>query len=250
MKTITLSLLIVAMAIFAWSCENATSERANHDHHLHDHAAAPSGGEYLDATKVAAEHYRLLSESGPVRLVEMYLPAGERDATHSHMHETVFFIKGGSARIYVGDEEMEVNLPDGYVLHHEPWTHSVENIGDESIHAIIFERMSLDAVIPAKEHYIDATEAASEHYKLLSEKDQMRVIHMKLPPGESDNMHSHYFETVYFLSGGKARIHVGDKYNEVEITDGYVLHHEPWTHRVENIGETTIEAIIFEWMPE
>lgn len=35
---------------------------------------------------------------------------------------------------------MEVDIPDGHVMAHEPWTHTVENIGDTDIHAILFER--------------------------------------------------------------------------------------------------------------
>ena len=98
--------------------------------------------------------------------------------------------------------------------------------------------------------YIDPVEAASDNYKLLSRKGNVRVIEMSLKPGEIDNEHSHPSETVYFLQGGKLRIHLPDGSSmEAEIPDGHVMHHEPWTHRVENIGNTHVKAIIFELMP-
>jgi len=99
------------------------------------------------------------------------------------------------------------------------------------------------------EKYIDAVEAAADNYKLLSEEENVRVIEMTLPPGVIDNEHSHHNEVVYFISGGHLRIYVDDETMEVEIPDGHVMHHGPWTHRVENIGTKEVKAIIFETMP-
>jgi quercetin dioxygenase-like cupin family protein len=96
--------------------------------------------EYIDPTVAAAEHYQLLLANDHVRVIEMKLPAGEIDNTHSHRGETVYFVKGGKARIHVpGNDPMELEIPDGHVMWHEPWTHRVENIGDTDIHAIIVE---------------------------------------------------------------------------------------------------------------
>ena len=99
-------------------------------------------------------------------------------------------------------------------------------------------------------NYIDAVEAASENYKLLSQEGNVRVIEMDLKAGQIDNEHSHHSETVYFIKGGKVRIHVGDEIMEADIPDGHAMHHGPWTHRVENVGDTDIKVIIFELMPE
>ena len=95
--------------------------------------------------------------------------------------------------------------------------------------------------------YIDPIEVASENYELLSQEGNVRVVKMCLRPGEIDNEHSHPHETVYFINGGKLRIHVeGEAAMEADIPDGHVMHHGPWTHRVENVGDTTVNAIIFE----
>lgn len=99
------------------------------------------------------------------------------------------------------------------------------------------------------ENYIDATVAASENYRLLSEENNIRVIEMILKPGEKDNEHSHYSETVYFVTGSKVKIYVGDDVMEADIPDGHVMHHGPWKHQVENIGDQILKAIIFEQMP-
>ncbi len=70
---------------------------------------------------------------------------------------------------------------------------------------------------------------------------------MTVKAGEKDQVHSHPSTLVYFISGGKARVLLPDGESmEAEFPDGGVMDHEPWTHQVENIGDTDIHAIIFE----
>ena len=95
---------------------------------------------YIDPVEVSPDHYKLLYEDDVVRVVDMSLPAGTSDNEHSHPNEVVYFIKGGKVKIDVGDETMEADIPDGHVLPHDPCTHTVHNVGDSDIHAIIFER--------------------------------------------------------------------------------------------------------------
>ena len=95
---------------------------------------------YIDPTKSSPANYELLFENDRVRVLRMHLPAGERDNQHSHQDETVYFLAGGKARIYLLDgQAVEADLPDGHVMWHEAWTHTVENIGSSDITAIIVE---------------------------------------------------------------------------------------------------------------
>lgn len=95
--------------------------------------------------------------------------------------------------------------------------------------------------------YIDPVEVSPSNYKVLFENDQVRVLEMTLGAGESDQTHSHPSETVYFIKGGKANIHLPDGETvEAEIPDGHVMWSEAWTHRVENAGASDIHAIIVE----
>ena len=95
--------------------------------------------------------------------------------------------------------------------------------------------------------YIDPVEVSSKNYKVLFENDHVRVLQMDLKAGESDVTHSHPSETVYFVKGGKAKIHRADGgAMEADIPDGHVMWHEEWTNRVENQGTTDILAIIVE----
>ncbi len=90
--------------------------------------------------KGSPKHYKLLMENDVVRVLEMKVKAGDKDAQHSHPSETVYFITGSKVRIHLPDGQSQaVEIPDGHVMWHEPWTHTVENIGRKDVHAIIVE---------------------------------------------------------------------------------------------------------------
>jgi hypothetical protein len=60
----------------------------------------------------------------------MTLAPGQTDVEHSHTDETVIFVKGGSAHIAMPDgNSMDAELPDGHIMWHEAWTHTVSNTG-------------------------------------------------------------------------------------------------------------------------
>ncbi len=95
---------------------------------------------YIDPVDASPDNYRVIFEDEHVRVLEMTLKAGESDTKHSHPAETVYFERGGKARIELPDgESMEAELPDGAVMWHEAWTHQVNNVGDTDIKAIIVE---------------------------------------------------------------------------------------------------------------
>ena len=95
---------------------------------------------YIDPVKAAPANYKLLFEDDVHRVLEMTLKAGERDNEHSHTFEIVYFITGSSLKIHLpGGETVEADIPDGHVMPHEPWTHTVENVGAKTLKAIIFE---------------------------------------------------------------------------------------------------------------
>lgn len=94
---------------------------------------------YIDPIQAASDHYRLLEDGERARIIEMRLPPGARDNEHSHPDEFVYFLQGSRARIHVDGDAVELDIPDGMTMQHEAWTHSVENIGDTEIVAVIFE---------------------------------------------------------------------------------------------------------------
>ena len=95
---------------------------------------------YIDPVEVSPDVYSVLFENDTVRVLDMTLPAGQSDVEHSHTAETVIFVKGGNAHIALPDgNAMDAELPDGHIMWHEAWTHTVSNTGDTEIKAIIVE---------------------------------------------------------------------------------------------------------------
>jgi len=86
------------------------------------------------------DNYALLFEDAVRKVMEMTLRAGQKDNEHSHTSEIVYSISGSSVKIHLpGGQTVEADIPDGHLMQHEPWTHTVENVGTKDIRAIIFE---------------------------------------------------------------------------------------------------------------
>lgn len=111
--------------------------------------------------------------------------------------------------------------------------------------------VSVTKVVTAEEEPHQAAHIASpEYYTVLKENDQVLVLKMVLEPGESDAMHRHHNETVYFQKGGQLSVESlnGDTL-EAKVPDGHVMWHQAWIHRVTNVGNDTVIAIIVEDKP-
>ena len=93
-----------------------------------------------DPVVVSPEYYRVLLDNEHVRVLAMQLPPGASDREHAHPAQTVYFVQGGRVRIYVpGGEPSDNAFPDGHVFYHGPWTHRLENVGDDVVRAVIVE---------------------------------------------------------------------------------------------------------------
>ena len=93
----------------------------------------------------------------------------------------------------------------------------------------------------------DPVKVSPDHYKVIFENSEVRVLQMTMKPGEKDKMHSHPALTAYVEKGGKFKINFADgTEKEVEAADGVALYQEPVTHWVENIGTTNIRIIVTE----
>lgn len=101
----------------------------------------------------------------------------------------------------------------------------------------------------ANPEYPAAHIASPGIYSEIATNSRVRVLKMTLQPGESDQWHHHPAETVCFIKGGTLKIHLPEGGAVIkEVTEGEVMLHEAWVHRVENIGNSVVQAIIVEDM--
>ena len=94
----------------------------------------------------------------------------------------------------------------------------------------------------------DAVKVASDHYKVLVDNAQVRVVQNTLGPGEKDGIHTHPAGWFYVTQGGKMK---------VVTADGKVDMWEPKTgdsgwmdaegkHTSENVGTAPMSFILVE----
>lgn len=84
-------------------------------------------------------HYEVLLDNSEVLVLRMTLAPGEQDNWHTHNAETVYFETGGKATISTKESQTTLEIPNGYVMWHDAWTHQVKNEGETTITAIIVE---------------------------------------------------------------------------------------------------------------
>jgi len=93
----------------------------------------------------------------------------------------------------------------------------------------------------------DALQAAPDVYKLLMENDRVRVLDVRVKPGEKTIMHSHPDRVVYVLSDHilKFTSEEGES-KELELKAGQVLWIEAGAHTTENTGMTEAHNLAVE----
>ncbi len=88
---------------------------------------------------------------------------------------------------------------------------------------------------------------SEEKSKVLLDNHRVRVLELRLPPGDCEPMHSHPEYIVYVLSPATMRMTGDDGSTKVvELTAGQVSFGAPTRHSGENIGQTTLRELIIE----
>jgi quercetin dioxygenase-like cupin family protein len=93
----------------------------------------------------------------------------------------------------------------------------------------------------------DAVTVAPHIYKVIFENERVRLLEVRMKPGDTSAMHSHPDYAIYPLSDAKAKFTPPDGEGvEVELKAGEALWHEAELHAVENRGTTEAHVILFE----
>jgi quercetin dioxygenase-like cupin family protein len=83
-----------------------------------------------------------------------------------------------------------------------------------------------------------------ETHKVVLDNDKVRVLDVRLQPGEKVAMHSHPANVVYYVSDAKVKNTLPDGKTVVrEIKAGTAFWNEPLTHAVENVGPAEVHLV-------
>ena len=93
----------------------------------------------------------------------------------------------------------------------------------------------------------EAAKAAPHVYKVAFENDRIRLLEVRMKPGDKSALHSHPDYLVYALSGGRIKLTAasGDA-GEVEINAGDTMWREAEEHSALNVGDTELVALFIE----
>ena len=150
------------------------------------------------------------------------------------------YVVSGRAGIRMADgTEREVAAGDAFAI---PAGHDTWVIGDAPYVAVDFSTQTVlpdaaasTASVPPKDHIV------------LLDNDTVRVMELRIRPGESTGMHAHPPCVVYALSTARVRFTLPDgTARETDIRQGVATWSAGGWHDVENIGETDDWGVIVE----
>lgn len=93
----------------------------------------------------------------------------------------------------------------------------------------------------------DVLKVAPEHYKVLLDNEHVRVLEVKIKPGEKEEMHTHPATVHIPLAPAKVKVTYPDGTSVTrEGEPGKAIWVGPEKHAIENVGDTEIHAFIVE----
>ena len=93
----------------------------------------------------------------------------------------------------------------------------------------------------------DPVQVASNVYTTLFENERVRLLEVRLAPGDNSAMHGHPDYVVYNQSEGKVRFSSpSGETEEVELPAGAAMWRDAEEHATENIGTAEVHAFLFE----
>lgn len=94
----------------------------------------------------------------------------------------------------------------------------------------------------------DVMTAAPKAYGLLLENDKVRVMEVRLKPGQKAPMHDHPDNhVVYVMKDARFRLGFPDgKSTEIDLKSGNVIWMDAGSHETENVGTTEGHNLVIE----
>ncbi len=93
---------------------------------------------------------------------------------------------------------------------------------------------------------LDPTVTNPQHYRVIFENDQVRVLEYTDQPGDKTTPHAHPDSVMYTLSSFRRRLISGEMQREVEMESGVAGWLPAQIHHGENIGETPTHVVFVE----
>lgn len=214
-------------------------------------AEAPAPADYEDAVAADPDHYSVEFENDAVRLVRVSYGAGEESVMHTHP---------ANCAVFLGDQMVTFELPDGEVVEPPAFelgqvqcgdadTHRPTNVGDGPVGVILIELKDGAMAGDAVAEYPAAEEADPDHYTVEWENDVVRLVRISYGPGETSTMHHHPANCAIFLGAQEITFELPDgEVQEPPVTElGQVNCFDAHDHLPTNISDAPLELVLLEF---
>jgi quercetin dioxygenase-like cupin family protein len=159
----------------------------------------------------------------------------------------LYVIDGGKGEFTEKDGSRQfVDFKSGMTGIGGPETHSVKNVGNTTLKAILVEvkRPNSPGALDAS---LDATKVASKFYKVAKDSLNIRIVTVDYKPGDVSALHAHPDLVMYVMSPAKAEFTEKDgTKRQMTLEKGATVVVPADTHSVKNIGTTNAKVVLFE----
>ena len=200
-----------------------------------------------DPVSVDASHYRVLLDNDQVRVLRIHYNPKELSVMHEHPASVVVFLSDSQAVFTLPDGSKLPNAggKKGEVRFAESGKHQPENTGKTPVEAVLVELKGRPG--SSSPVAMDAVKIDPSHHKLEFENDRVRVLRIKLKPGDKTRQHEHPDGVAIFLTDAAAKFTLSDgKIREGGGKRGEANWAAAEKHAVENASTTAMEVILVE----
>jgi hypothetical protein len=197
------------------------------------------------------DNAKVVFENDYVQAVEFKLTPGDKLPLHKGAPRAVYAISDYRIKWIEGNETTEKEWHKGDIHWHDGIEHAVENMGATDAQYLVVNRTVMPLPETADSDLLhDASQIDSGHSQIVLENEHLRVIEVKLPPGESQPMHDGLNRLIYSLTDYNIEYSyykVNETVNKIErkMEEGFVHWHTPDRHSVKNIGNTLADYLVF-----
>jgi hypothetical protein len=93
----------------------------------------------------------------------------------------------------------------------------------------------------------EAAQAAPHIYKVLFENERVRLLDVRMKPGDASAQHSHPDYLLYALEGGRVKLSdASGESAEVDVPAGATMWRDAEEHSARNVGTTELHALFVE----
>lgn len=228
----------------AGCAEPADEPQAGPSDDLPPASTAPS-----DLAALESPHVDTPVRNDFVHVHHVDLPAGEELAPHEGGPRVVYALAPYRIAFDTDGMSETSSFSPGDVHEHDAGVHTVENVGEDAASFVIFERR--DAALPAADAEGETpvpspSEGAEE--EVVFEGDHAQVHRVTLEPGARLPEHRGDTRAIYSLSSYTIEFTGDAGSREQSFESGDAHYHDPGEHTVVNVGDTSAEFLIVEFV--